>query len=84
MVLKLITMAGYFRPHLERPLANNIGFQRPAPNNLPIGAPTSGDLPFLKAIANSILRNFMYYKQGWTCLDVGLSDALCNHTQDMS
>ncbi|KAG2701795.1 hypothetical protein I3760_06G060100 [Carya illinoinensis] len=33
---------GYFRPHLERPLANNIGFQRPAPNNLPIGAPTSG------------------------------------------
>ncbi|KAG7974604.1 hypothetical protein I3843_06G056000 [Carya illinoinensis] len=42
MVLKLVTMAGYFRPHLERPLANNIGFQRPAPNNLPIGAPTSG------------------------------------------
>lgn len=56
MVLKHDNMAGYLRPHLERPLANNIGFQRPAPNNLPTGAPTSGDLPFLKATANLFFK----------------------------
>lgn len=33
---------GYFRPPLERPPANNIGFQHPAPNNLPAGAPIAG------------------------------------------
>jgi hypothetical protein len=42
MLLKHVTLAGYFRPPPERPQANNIGFQRPAPNNLPAGAPISG------------------------------------------
>lgn len=34
-------MAGYFRPPLERPPTNNMGFQ---PNNLPAGAPIPGEL----------------------------------------
>ncbi|XP_061990605.1 ENHANCER OF AG-4 protein 2 [Rosa rugosa] len=34
--------AGFFRPPVERPPANNMSFQRPAPNNVPSGAPISG------------------------------------------
>uniref|UniRef100_A0A5B7A4W9 Putative ENHANCER OF AG-4 protein 2 isoform X2 n=1 Tax=Davidia involucrata TaxID=16924 RepID=A0A5B7A4W9_DAVIN len=35
---------GYFRPPLERPPTNNVGFQPSAPNTLPAGAPIPGDL----------------------------------------
>ncbi|KAL7163115.1 hypothetical protein ACSBR2_039250 [Camellia fascicularis] len=33
---------GYFRPPLERPPANNVGFQPSAPSTLPAGAPVPG------------------------------------------
>ncbi|GAV60995.1 PWWP domain-containing protein [Cephalotus follicularis] len=33
---------GYFRPHIERPPASNMGFQHSAANNLPTGAPYPG------------------------------------------
>jgi hypothetical protein len=63
MLLKHVTMAGYFRPPPERPQANNIGFQRPAPNNLPAGAPISGDLPFQKSCHFLFGSNLVYYQK---------------------
>ncbi|XWS09155.1 hypothetical protein CRYUN_Cryun40dG0061900 [Craigia yunnanensis] len=38
----LFVQEGYFRPHVERPPSNNMGFPIASSNNLPAGAPNSG------------------------------------------
>ncbi|KAA8533367.1 hypothetical protein F0562_033100 [Nyssa sinensis] len=47
---------GYFRPPLERPPTNNVGFQPSTSNTLPAGAPIPGHVPSLFFVKRAVTQ----------------------------